>query len=267
MRETTGKRILKLAAVALVTVAVIVPATAMALGEFSDVPDDHTFASDIAWMAENGITDGCGSGLYCPADPVTRAQMSAFMKRLATLGVVDAATAVEADHAADSDLLEGKDTGEIAPKLSAEEDGITGSVLESNKGLVEVNAVTITVPEAGVLLISGTAFVDPDAVETDFILQTKVNGSIVGTPGWSAWFKPFNSTQSFELSYTVAEEVAAGTHTVTQLVGPRLGTSSFFHNHETLSVLFVPTGQAVFESSTASESATVVPSELGGDAD
>src|SRR5690606_12292793 len=64
-------------------------------GPFSDVSADHNFASDIAWLAESGVTRGCNppaNDQFCPDDTVTRAQMAAFMKRLATGQIVDAAT-------------------------------------------------------------------------------------------------------------------------------------------------------------------------------
>jgi hypothetical protein len=51
---------------------------------FYDVADSSTFAGDIAWMADRGITVGCNppwSDFYCPTRPVTRAQMAAFMVR------------------------------------------------------------------------------------------------------------------------------------------------------------------------------------------
>ncbi|MGH9380512.1 MAG: S-layer homology domain-containing protein [Thermoanaerobaculia bacterium] len=32
-------------------------------------------------MAALGVTVGCGDGAYCPANPVTRAQMAAFVTR------------------------------------------------------------------------------------------------------------------------------------------------------------------------------------------
>ncbi len=76
---------------ALVIVAVSVPASAT-ITRFTDVPDSNIFANDIKWMDENGITRGCGTDIFCPKDNVTREQMSAFMKRLATSGAVDAGT-------------------------------------------------------------------------------------------------------------------------------------------------------------------------------
>src|SRR5262249_21937718 len=36
----------------------------------------YPFIEDIF---HNGITGGCGAGIYCPDDPVTRAQMSVFL--------------------------------------------------------------------------------------------------------------------------------------------------------------------------------------------
>lgn len=47
---------------------------------FADVTDNqHTWA--IRALAAAGITSGCGNGDYCPADPVTRAQMASFLIR------------------------------------------------------------------------------------------------------------------------------------------------------------------------------------------
>jgi hypothetical protein len=45
---------------------------------------DSPFASDIIWLAENGITSGCNpphNTLFCPDDEVTRGQMAAFLRR------------------------------------------------------------------------------------------------------------------------------------------------------------------------------------------
>ena len=48
---------------------------------FTDVPSDHWAYSHIESHAASGITSGCGNGIYCPNDPVTRAQMAVFLKR------------------------------------------------------------------------------------------------------------------------------------------------------------------------------------------
>jgi len=52
-------------------------------GGFADV-DGHIFASAIAWLADQGITEGCNpprNTLFCPDDAVTRGQMAIFISR------------------------------------------------------------------------------------------------------------------------------------------------------------------------------------------
>jgi hypothetical protein len=48
---------------------------------FDDVPSDYWAFSFIQRLADNGITSGCGPRLYCPTNPVTRAQMAVFLER------------------------------------------------------------------------------------------------------------------------------------------------------------------------------------------
>lgn len=46
--------------------------------------DDSTtsvFVNSIRWLAETGITQGCGPRVFCPDDPVTRGQMATFLSR------------------------------------------------------------------------------------------------------------------------------------------------------------------------------------------
>ena len=50
-------------------------------GVFGDVDPDHWAAAWIEQLAAEGITSGCGNNNYCPADPVTRAQMAVFLVR------------------------------------------------------------------------------------------------------------------------------------------------------------------------------------------
>jgi hypothetical protein len=57
------------------------PLLALASHSFSDVPANHTFHTAIGQVAAAGITAGCGSGKYCPDEPVTRGQMAAFLSR------------------------------------------------------------------------------------------------------------------------------------------------------------------------------------------
>jgi uncharacterized delta-60 repeat protein len=48
-------------------------------GAFPDVPCPSLFADWIEQLASEGITAGCGGGLYCPSSSVTREQMAAFL--------------------------------------------------------------------------------------------------------------------------------------------------------------------------------------------
>ena len=47
---------------------------------FSD-DDGSTLEASINAMAEAGLTGGCGTGVFCPDQPVTREQMAAFLVR------------------------------------------------------------------------------------------------------------------------------------------------------------------------------------------
>ena len=47
---------------------------------FGDITG-HQFVNEIAWLAEEGITQGCAAHSYCPSNPVTRAQMASFLAR------------------------------------------------------------------------------------------------------------------------------------------------------------------------------------------
>lgn len=52
---------------------------------FSDVPESGIFCAEALWLRNALVTLGCGAGTaYCPFEPVSRAQMALFMKRLAT---------------------------------------------------------------------------------------------------------------------------------------------------------------------------------------
>jgi parallel beta-helix repeat protein len=46
---------------------------------FGDVPCSNGFAPWIEELVHRGITAGCGGGMYCPNNPVTRGQMAVFL--------------------------------------------------------------------------------------------------------------------------------------------------------------------------------------------
>jgi hypothetical protein len=46
---------------------------------FADIDRDDEFCPYIRYLADNGITAGCGGGMFCPFGPVTRAQMAPLL--------------------------------------------------------------------------------------------------------------------------------------------------------------------------------------------
>jgi hypothetical protein len=67
--------------VALVAVALALPAAAYASHQFTDVPDGHTFHGDIGKAKGAGLTAGCTPSSFCPDANVSRGQMTAFLNR------------------------------------------------------------------------------------------------------------------------------------------------------------------------------------------
>jgi hypothetical protein len=55
---------------------------AQASHNFSDVPDSVFYHDFVDFPVQNGITAGCGGGLYCGESAVTRGQIAVFLKRL-----------------------------------------------------------------------------------------------------------------------------------------------------------------------------------------
>jgi uncharacterized repeat protein (TIGR03803 family) len=51
-------------------------------GVFDDVPCSSPFAAWIEALASEGVTGGCGGNDFCPANPVTRAQMAVFLLKI-----------------------------------------------------------------------------------------------------------------------------------------------------------------------------------------
>jgi hypothetical protein len=76
---------------AAVLAAMALPVGVLASHQFTDVPNTNTFHSQISLLADAGITRGCNlaNTLYCPADPVRRDQMAAFLVRSAGRAAVE----------------------------------------------------------------------------------------------------------------------------------------------------------------------------------
>ncbi len=54
-------------------------APAPSAATFGDVPTNHPLFQFVEALAASGITAGCGSGNYCPNNPLTRGQMAVFL--------------------------------------------------------------------------------------------------------------------------------------------------------------------------------------------
>lgn len=50
--------------------------------KFEDVPADHTFGTEIAWLADRGITTGYDDGMFQPRNKISREATAAFLYRL-----------------------------------------------------------------------------------------------------------------------------------------------------------------------------------------
>jgi hypothetical protein len=69
--------------VGLITVLILaIPLAAYATHRFSDVRHSNVHNPGIGFVADAGVTLGCGGGKYCPSDAVRRDQMATFMHRL-----------------------------------------------------------------------------------------------------------------------------------------------------------------------------------------
>jgi hypothetical protein len=58
-----------------------VPAPVPTTPSFDDVAADHPFFAEIAWLAEQNITNGCGTTTFCPDLSMTRGQLASFIVR------------------------------------------------------------------------------------------------------------------------------------------------------------------------------------------
>ena len=106
------------AAVALLVVALLVPATAFATHSFSDVEDGTYYTAAVEWAADNGITTGTSATTFSPHDAVTRAQNVTFAYRY-DQNVVQPALTELADN---------------APEIWAIEDDKDGVKLDGSAG-------------------------------------------------------------------------------------------------------------------------------------
>jgi S-layer homology domain len=190
-----------------VTAAVVAPATVWAQSVFSDVPDGSTHAEGIEYVADKGITVGCEDDLYCPNDPVTRAQMATFLYRSSGN---DPATAASVN----ADLVDGSSAEQL--RSVAEASGGPGCTDVTD--VVQTCAqVTIEVPADGKVLVSGHGSVITFGAQTNgFVGVSDSNGTLGAAPSRVGPLDTVATTGDrwrFTAAPIGSFDVSAGTHT------------------------------------------------------
>ena len=130
---------------------VIETTTGAPTGTFQDVPPDHWAYSYIETLYDSGVTGGCSSTplLYCPASPVTRAQMAVFLLKskhgsgytppAATGNVFDDVpanhwAAAWIEQLADEGITGGCGSGNYCPEAAVTRDQMAVFLLKSKHG-------------------------------------------------------------------------------------------------------------------------------------
>ncbi len=147
--------------VVVVTAAIAAPIGAFAADQFTDVPDTNTFHDDITWLADVGVTKGCNpptNDLFCPGDNVTREQMAAFMRRLASSQAVDAG---RLEGVAAAGFVGAGQADSVSPAMTTAEPGVAQAASDTttilSSGVETLLSVTITAPADGYVLVTGSA--------------------------------------------------------------------------------------------------------------
>jgi len=198
----------------LLAAAVIAPVAVYAAGgQFTD-DDASIFEADIEWMAANGITSGCNppaNDNYCPDSAVTRGQMAAFMKRLATGDVVDAADSVK---------LDGKAASSYQTMLWATDvtTGLQSSLVSGGSTWAEM---TIDAPADGYLLLNASASIYDADSTTQTLWWIQIDNTTcspvpanTGSVGFS-YASVYANQQRQSAAIAGAAPVTSGSHTVT----------------------------------------------------
>ncbi|MEO0492606.1 MAG: S-layer homology domain-containing protein [Actinomycetota bacterium] len=123
-------------ALAIVVVVLLGAGVATGTDLFDDVDDGRFFSAPAEWAANNGITNGCGGGNFCPNDPVTRGENITFAKRYDDNIVQPALTDLEDQiDALTSELEAAKTSIANLPDVYFAEIAADGSVLRASFGV------------------------------------------------------------------------------------------------------------------------------------
>ena len=196
------------------------PAGVIASHLFTDVPNSHTFHTNISNLSNAGITAGCAATTYCPDQAVTRGQMAGFLNRGLSRATSD-----------------------------------DGAILMDGDGFATLASVTIhtggVAGGSGFVFLSGTAGF---LVATDGRCPCTVGMSLESTAGRTTWASvpdidtPSDlgpNTKWESLSNSVVVPVNSGTmYTFTMRVHLRATTDAndAFSWYGDLSAVYVPFG-------------------------
>lgn len=161
-----------------------------------------------------------------------------------TAGTTISASAVNSNFTALNNAL---------PQVWASSDSTGGGIVVSPATSTPqtINSVSINVPTAGHLIISGGAFVNNDTASPLFYsLNPLIDGATinVGTFMAAAFLEADTASVGADvatLSYTVTATVSAGAHTVSQQLfavttAAAPATATYFYNRYNLTVVYVP---------------------------
>lgn len=210
---------LRRAGVAAMTAMLVVglPLVALASDLFTDVPDSHTFHDPIRAIALAGITTGCGAGIYCPDENVTREQMAGFLHR--GMGRVAGDTGSSITVPAASLVTVAETT--ITP-------GLPAGALPGANGFLMVNG--------SVTLYEG----NPDECICSISVRVYVNN--VAVPGTQYVFLPENTLfESGSAAISVVLPITMGAKTVSLRVNEYQGNESLVA-YASMTALYVPFG-------------------------
>ncbi len=272
------KRLIRAALVLMLAAVVIAPVAVSASHVFDDVDDSNTFHDDIAWLADAGVTLGCNpptNNNYCPDNAVTRAQMSAFMRRLAENKVVDAATAEDAE------MLDGMDSTDFAASAHThdkasitDEPGIAVATPANFTNLTGLNtfdqigSVEISTPGAGYVVVQAFGYINLDHTNGTFdnvgvnlhdsatapgtVFYEGASSFVVDSPLPTASHRyPFSTQSVYEVAgaetltvYLYANQFSGATPTTTNVAHPQIIATYYPTAYGTVSPAVAPAAGA-----------------------
>jgi hypothetical protein len=205
-------------------VLIATPLAVVATDRFTDVPDSNVHHADITWLADAGVTLGCNPPAntnFCPGDPVLRQQMASFLRRLAENQVVDAATAIEADHAADADTLDGEPPSAYQTVINGASCGFSDCTDPTGAfEIIKQVELTVTAPTTGTLAISASLTGFDGGLNQLWVAVDQTDNDGCGTwflaPGQAVdgSYAATTPTDALSLASSTAADIPAGSHTV-----------------------------------------------------